>query len=91
MVEFRYLGTPVTNENLIQEEIKRRLKWGNASYHSVQNHPSSHLLSKNINIKIYRTIILPLVLYRCETWSLTIREEPQSEGVCEYLDRREMK
>ena len=36
---------------------------------------SSRLLSKNLNIKIYRTIILPIVLYGCETWSLTLREE----------------
>jgi hypothetical protein len=33
------------------------------------------LLSKDINIKIYRTIILPVVLYGCETWSLTLREK----------------
>ena len=36
---------------------------------------SSKLLSKNLKIKIYRTIILPVVLYGCETWSLTLREE----------------
>ena len=36
---------------------------------------SSSLLSKNLNIKVYRTIILPFVLYGCETWSLTLREE----------------
>jgi len=41
----------------------------------VQNLLSSRLLSKNLKIKIYRTIILPVVLYRCETWSLTLREE----------------
>jgi hypothetical protein len=36
---------------------------------------SSRLLFKNVKIKIYRTIILPVVLYGCETWSLTLREE----------------
>ena len=41
----------------------------------MQNLLSSRLLSKNLNIKIYRTIILPVVLYGCETWSLTLREE----------------
>jgi len=41
----------------------------------VQNHLSSSLLSKNIKIKIYRNIILPVVLFGCETWSLTLREE----------------
>jgi len=48
---------------------------GNACYHSVQNLLSSRLLSKNLKIKIYRTLMLPVVLYGCETWSLTRREE----------------
>ena len=65
----------LTDQNSIQEEIKSRLKSGNACYHSVQNLLSSSLLSKNIKIKIYRTLILPVVLYGCETWSLTLREE----------------
>ena len=73
--EFKYLGTAVTNQNSIAEEIKTRLRSGNACYHSVQNLWSSRLLSKNLNTKIYRTIILPIVLYGCETWSLTLREE----------------
>ena len=59
----------------IQEEIKSRLKLGNACYYSVQNLLSSSLLSKKLKIKIYRTIILPVVLYGCETWLLTLREE----------------
>jgi hypothetical protein len=69
------LGTTVTNQNLIQGDIKRRLNSGNACYHSVQNLLSSRLLSKNVKVRIYKTIILPLVLYGCETWSLTAREE----------------
>ena len=73
--EFKYLGTTLTNQNSIQEEIKSRLKLGNACYHSVQKLLSSILLSKTLKIKIYRTIILPVVLYGCETWSLTLREE----------------
>ena len=55
--------------------MKSRLKSGNACYHLVQNLLSSSLLSKNIKIKIYRTTILSFVLYGCETWSLTLREE----------------
>jgi hypothetical protein len=73
--QFRYLGTTLTNQNSIQEEIKSRLKSGNACYHSVQDPLSSSLLSKNTKIKIYKTIILPVVLYGRETWSLTLREE----------------
>jgi len=73
--EFKYSGTTLTNRNSISEEIKSRLKSGNACFHSVQNLLSSRLLSKNLKIKIYRTIILPVVLYGCETWSLALREE----------------
>jgi hypothetical protein len=57
------------------QETESRLKSGNACYHSVQNLLSSSLLSKNVKIKIYRTIMLPVVLYGCETWSLILREE----------------
>jgi hypothetical protein len=73
--EFKYLGTTLTDQNSIQEEMKSRLKLGNACYHSVQNLLSSRLLSKNLKITIYRNIILLVVLYGCETWSLTLREE----------------
>ena len=73
--EFKYMETTITNQNSIQEEIKSRLKSGNACYHSVHNRLFSSLLSNNLNIKIYRTIVLPVVLCWCETWSLTLREE----------------
>ena len=73
--EVKYLGTNLTNQNSTQEEIKSRLKSGNACYYSVQKHLSFSLLSKNLNIMIYRNIILLVVLYGCETWSLTLREE----------------
>jgi hypothetical protein len=63
------------NKNSIHEEINSRLKSGNACYHSVTNLLSSTLLSKSVRIKTYRTIILPVVLCGCETWSLTLREE----------------
>ena len=70
--EFKYLGTTLTHQNSIVEEIKSRLRSGNACYHLVQNLLSSRLLSKNIKIKIYRTIILQVVLYGCEAWSLIL-------------------
>src|SRR5215471_8642066 len=65
--EFKFLGVTLTDQNSIQEEIKSRLKLRNTCYHWVQNLLSSRLLSKNLKIKIYRTIILPVVLYGCET------------------------
>jgi hypothetical protein len=71
----KYLGTTVTNRNCINSVIKCRLNLGKASYHSVRNLFSSHRLSTNLRIKIEETIILPLVLYGCESLLLTLREE----------------
>jgi len=68
--EFKYLGKTLTNQNSIQEENKSSWKSGNACYHSVRNLLSSILLSKNLKIKMYGTIIC---LYGCETWSLKMR------------------
>jgi hypothetical protein len=75
VLQFKYSGTTVTNQNLIPEETKRRLNSDNACYHSVQSLLASRLFSKNLKMRIYKTIILPVVLYGCETWSLTLREE----------------
>jgi hypothetical protein len=77
VAQFKYLGTTVTGQNLIQEEIKRRLNSGNACYHSAKNILSARLVPKNLKIRIIRmckTIILRVVLYGCETRSLTLRE-----------------
>jgi hypothetical protein len=73
--KFKYLGTTLTDQNHVHEETKSRLNSGNACYHSVQSLLSSRLLSRKLKVKIYKTIILPVVLYGCETWSLTLREE----------------
>jgi len=73
--EFKYLGTTLKNQISIQEEIKSRSKLGNVCYYSVRNLLSSSLLSKNLKIKIHRTIILLVISYGCATWSLTLREE----------------
>jgi len=62
--ESNHLGNTLTKQNSIQEEIKIRLKSGNACYHSVQNLLFSSLLAKTVKIKIYRTIILPIVVRR---------------------------
>jgi hypothetical protein len=73
--KLRYLGTTLTDQNHMHEEINSRLNSENACYHLVHSLLSSRLLSRNLKVKIYRTIILPVVLYGCETWSLTVREE----------------
>ena len=61
----------------------------NACYYSVQNLLSSSLLSRKLNIQTYRTIILPVVLYVCETWSVTLREERRLRVFENMVLRRE--
>jgi hypothetical protein len=73
--QFKYLGTTLTNHSSIQEDIMSSLNSGNVCYHSVQNLLPSILLSTHIKIKIHRTVILPVVLYGCEAWCLTLNEE----------------
>jgi hypothetical protein len=75
VAKFRYLVTTLTDQNCMHKEINGRINLGNACYHSVQSLLCSSLLSRNVKIKIQKTIILPVVLYGCETWSLTLREE----------------
>ncbi|KAJ4450819.1 hypothetical protein ANN_02249, partial [Periplaneta americana] len=75
--KFKYLRATVTNINDTWEEIKHRINMGNACYYSVEKLLSSSLLSKSLKVRIYKTVILglPVVLYDCETWTLTLREE----------------
>ena len=64
----------------MHKEIKHRLKSGNAYYYALQGLLSSQLLSKNIKLKIYKTVILPVILYGCETWTLSLREEKRLQA-----------
>jgi hypothetical protein len=57
MSQFKYLGTTVTNQNVIREGIERSLNSGNACYHSIQKLLSSRLLSKQLKIGMCKTII----------------------------------
>ncbi|KAJ4440904.1 hypothetical protein ANN_10751 [Periplaneta americana] len=73
--KFKYLGATIANINDTREEIKHRINMGNACYYSAEKLLSSSLLSKNLRVRIYKTVTLPVVLYGCETWTLTLREE----------------
>jgi hypothetical protein len=81
VAKFKYLGTTLTDRNHMHEEISSRLNSGNACYRSVQSLLSSRLLSRNLKVKIYKSIILPVVLYGCATWSLILREEGAEENI----------
>ncbi|PSN54474.1 hypothetical protein C0J52_05530 [Blattella germanica] len=68
-----YINHEFRNE--IQKGIKQMLNSGNACYYALQRLLSSQLLSKKIKLKIFKTVVLPVILYGCETWTLTLREE----------------
>jgi hypothetical protein len=70
--KLKNLGTTLTDQSHMQEEIKSRLNSEIACYRLVQSLLSSCLLSRNVKVKIYKTIILPVVLYGCETWYITL-------------------
>jgi hypothetical protein len=75
VAKFKYLRTTLTEQNWMHEDINSRLNLGTACYHSVQSLLPFCLLSRNLKVKIYKTIILPVVLYGCGTWPITLREE----------------
>jgi asparagine synthetase A len=67
VAKLEYMGRRVTDQNCIQEEINNVLHSGNSRYHSIQNLLLSSLPSTNLKIKVYKTIFLHVVLYRCAT------------------------
>jgi hypothetical protein len=79
----------VTNQSCIHKEVKKkRLNLGNAWYRSVQSLFSSRLLSKDLQLKIYKIIILPVILYGCETWFLILKEKQRLRGYENRVLRR---
>jgi hypothetical protein len=75
-------------QNYMHEEIKSRLNSGNACYHSVYSLWSSRLLSRNVKVTKYNTIIVPVVLHGCETGYLTVREQHGLRGFENRVLRR---
>jgi hypothetical protein len=74
--QFKYLGSVITNNNNnISSGISHRINVGNTSYYGLRNILRSRLLNKDTKCKIYKTLIRPAVLYRCESWTPTIKEE----------------
>jgi hypothetical protein len=73
VAKFKNLRMTLPNQNDIHDEIKSRLNLRNACYQSVQDLLSSCLIPKNLKIKIYKIVVLPVVLYGCEAWSDTLR------------------
>jgi hypothetical protein len=76
---FKYLRKTLTNQSFIHEYVKSRLNMGNSCYHSVQNLYLPASCSKIVMIKIYGSVILPVVICGYETWSLILREEDGSK------------
>jgi len=67
---FKYLGTMVNTDNSIEEEIQERIAAGNRAYHVHKKLFSSKLISQNIKLQLYNTLIHPTVAYTSETWVL---------------------
>jgi hypothetical protein len=67
---FRYLGSIVNRNNSIEEEIKGRISVGNKAFYANQNLFKSKLLTKSSKLRMYKTLVISVVIYACETWVL---------------------
>ena len=68
--QFKYLGSIINNDNSIEEEIKERIALGNKAYFANQKLLKSKLVTKQSELKLYKTVIRPVVIYASETWVL---------------------
>jgi len=67
---YKYLGSTVSSDNLIEEEIQNRITLGNKAYYANQFLFKSRFVSKKLKMRLYWNIIRPKVTYGCETWVL---------------------
>jgi hypothetical protein len=86
--QFKYLGKTLTSANSIHEQSNGRSKSGAACSRSVQNLLSPSFMSNNINIKIYRHVILHVVFDGCETWCLILMKERRLRAFEHMMLRR---
>jgi hypothetical protein len=75
VAEFIYLGEPIANENSVQKEIQRRILAGSRTYFAAISLFRNRLLSRATKIRLYKTLIRPVVTYGAETWTMTKKEE----------------
>lgn len=75
VAKFKYLGSTITDKNEMDEEIKERLGAGNRCYYSLIDLFKGKRISKTTKLRIYNSIIKPVVTYGCQTWSLTKTQE----------------
>jgi len=68
--QHKYLGSIINDSNSIEEEIKERIALGTKAYHANQKFFKSRLVTKYSKLKLYRTVIRPIVTYASETWVL---------------------
>lgn len=73
--QFKYLGSTLTNNNSVTQEIETRLAAGNKSYFALLRVMKSSIISRDTKIRVYLTVIRPVVLYGSETWTMTTRDE----------------
>jgi len=75
VTEFVYLGTLISNDDSVQKEIQRRILAGNRTYFAAISLFRNRLLSRATKIRLYKTLIRPVVTYGAETWAMTKKEE----------------
>ena len=68
--QYKYLGSITNDSNPIEEEVRERIALGTKAYHANQKFFKSRLVTKSSELKLYRTVIRPIVTYASETWVL---------------------